>query len=350
MAEIVNTDNYYMRAAILQAEQGFGRTSPNPLVGAVIVKNSQIIGAGFHAQAGKPHAEINALNNCTELPGDAELFVTMEPCCTYGRTPPCTDAIIQAGIRRVCIGSIDPNPAHAGRGVEILRDAGIEVQTGVEKDVCDSMNSAFFKWITTKSPYVILKMAATLDGKIATAAGQSKWITGEAARQRVQRLRQWADAIMIGGNTARIDHPALTVRDIADWRQPRRIIVSQTLTAADVAVLLPLGVIPEVVSPAADKEWRQLMLGLGAENVTALLIEGGGELAAAVLNAGVVDLVEFHLAPKILGGRDSVPVVGGCNPVDLADATNLSDLKIEQSGDDLIITGCPVKHTASGKI
>jgi diaminohydroxyphosphoribosylaminopyrimidine deaminase/5-amino-6-(5-phosphoribosylamino)uracil reductase len=344
----MNSDNLYMREAIRQAEMAYGCTSPNPLVGAVVVKKSRIIGAGFHERAGKPHAEINALNNCTELPHGAELFVTMEPCSTYGRTPPCTDAIIQAGIRRVCVGSTDPNPLHAGRGLDILRDAGIEVRNGVEKNICDELNPAFFKWITTKTPFVILKMATTLDGKIATASGQSKWITGSEARQRVQRLRQWSDAIMVGGNTARIDHPSLTVRDIPDWRQPRRIIVSKKMTAEEAQEILPPGIAPEVVAPKDARHWRRLMHKFGDENITALLIEGGGELAAAVLHAGIVDIVEFHLAPKILGGRNSLPVIGGDNPHALDEAVKLCDIKIERAGDDIIVSGRPEKHSTTG--
>lgn len=343
MLEKNEQDRKYMCEAIRLAEIAFGRTSPNPLVGAVIVKGGHVIGSGYHEQAGKPHAEINALNNCSAHPGNAELYVTMEPCCTYGRTPPCTDAIIAAGLRRVVIGSTDPNPLHAGRGVEILRQAGIEVKVGVEVAACDAMNQAFFKWITSRIPMVILKMATTLDGKIATAGGKSQWITGEAARQRVQRLRQWADAVMIGGNTARADHPSLTVRGIPEWRQPRRIVVSRTLSVPEAAALLQPGEEPIVVNPDEGGGWCELMESLGAENISALLIEGGGELAASVLRAGVVDVVEFHYAPKILGGRGSIPVVGGADPMGLDAAFELSDLEVEKAGDDLIVRGKPCR-------
>ena len=331
----------YMKEAIALAEKAWGMTSPNPLVGAVIVKDGEIAGRGFHEQAGKPHAEINALADAGEVPPKADLYVTLEPCSTCGRTPPCTEAIIRAGIGRVFIGSLDPNPAHAGRGVDILKNAGIEVFTGIEKASCDAINEAFFKWITAKTPFVILKMAMTLDGKIATKDGLSKWITGPAARLRVQRLRQWADAILVGGNTARNDHPSLTVRDIPGWRQPRRLVASKTLTPEALKSLLPEGITPEIIRADNAAEWQAKMHHLGSENVTALLIEGGGELAAAVLDAGIVDKVEFHIAPKILGGRDSRPVIGGVNPLTLAEALSLKNISIERAGEDIIVIGYP---------
>ncbi len=331
----------YMKEAIALAEKAWGMTSPNPLVGAVIVKDGKVTGRGFHEQAGKPHAEINALADAGQSSPKADLYVTLEPCSTHGRTPPCTDAIIRAGVRRVFIGSLDPNPAHAGRGVNILNNAGIEVFTEIEKVSCDAINEAFFKWITAKRPFVILKMAMTLDGKIATESGQSKWITGPAARQRVQHLRQWADAILVGGNTARNDHPSLTVRDMHGWRQPRRLVASKTLTPEALKSLLPEGINPEVIRAACPAEWQAAMSRLGSENVTALLIEGGGELASTVLNAGIVDKVEFHIGPKILGGRNSRPVIGGANPLTLAEALALKNISIERAGEDIVVIGYP---------
>jgi diaminohydroxyphosphoribosylaminopyrimidine deaminase/5-amino-6-(5-phosphoribosylamino)uracil reductase len=337
----------YMLEAVALAEKAWGMTSPNPLVGAIIVKDGAVIGRGFHKQAGTPHAEINALADAGELPQKADLYVTLEPCSTYGRTPPCSEAIIRAGIGRVFIGSTDPNPVHAGRGAEILRNAGIEVITGIEQSACDALNEAFFKWITVKTPFVLLKMAMTLDGKIATENGQSKWITGPAARQRVQRLRQWADAILVGGSTARLDHPSLTVRDLPGWRQPRRLVASKTLTAEELKGLLPEGNIPEIIKAATPLEWQAEMCRLGSENVTALLVEGGGELAATVLAAGIVDKVEFHIAPKILGGRNSRPVVGGANPSSLAEALALKNISVSNIGEDIVITGYPGYHSVS---
>ena len=343
-----NDASKYMLEAVALAEQAWGMTSPNPLVGAVIVKDGAIIGRGYHKQAGTPHAEINALADADKHSRCADLYVTLEPCSTYGRTPPCTDAIIRSGIGRVFIGSTDPNPAHAGRGEEILRDAGIEVITGIEQAACDALNEAFFKWITNKMPFVLLKMAMTLDGKIATESGQSQWITGPEARLRVQHLRQWADAILVGGSTARKDHPSLTVRGIPGWRQPRRIVASKTLTAEELKTLLPEGEPAEIISAASPLEWLAVMRRLGSENVTALLIEGGGELAAEVIAAGIVDKVEFHIAPKILGGRNSRPVVGGTNPVSLAEALALKNISVSRISEDIVITGYPDYSDTSG--
>ena len=327
----------YMLEAVALAEKAWGMTSPNPLVGAIIVKDGAVIGRGFHKQAGTPHAEINALADAGELPQKADLYVTLEPCSTYGRTPPCTEAIIRAGIGRVFIGSTDPNPVHAGRGAEILRNAGIEVITGIEQSACDTLNEAFFKWITVKTPFVLLKMAMTLDGKIATENGQSTWITGPAARQRVQRLRPWADAILVGGSTARLDHPSLTVRDLPGWRQPRRLVASKTLTAEELKGLLPEGNIPEIIKAANPLEWQAEMCRLGSENVTALLVEGGGELIADLMKEGLVDRFLVFIAPKIVGGRDAKTAVEGSGTALIKDALVLKDMSVKRFKEDILI-------------
>ncbi len=329
-----------MTEALSLAKKAWGMTSPNPLVGAVVVKDGQIIGQGYHHRAGEPHAEVNALRDAGTAAAGADLYVTLEPCSTYGRTPPCTEAIINAKIRHVFVGALDPNPAHRGVGIEILRDAGLGVVDGVLKQECEKVNEAFFKWIVTRQPFVLLKMAMTLDGKIATVDGSSQWITGEAARERVQRFRQWADAIMVGGGTVRADRPGLVVREPQNWpRQPRRLVVSNSMTAAEAAELLQPGPEPEIIRASTPEEWREVMRKLGGENVTAILVEGGGELAASLLAAGVVDKVEFHIAPKILGGRDSRPVVGGENPLSLAEAVNLTGVKTKRIGDDIVVSG-----------
>jgi len=330
----------YMHQALELAQLAWGETSPNPLVGAIVVKNGRIIGRGHHRKAGTPHAEINALADCRYSPAGATLYVTLEPCSTHGRTPPCTDAIIKAGIKKVYIGCLDPNPNHAGRGVEILQQAGIEVVFPVMEQECRRLNEAFFKWITTREPFVILKMAMTLDGRIATVNGNSQWVTGPEARERVQTLRQWADAVMVGGETARLDRPGLNVRCKPDWeKQPRRIIVSRRIRPEEAEALLQPGVRPEVIAPQTPEEWHIEMSRLGSEGVTALLIEGGGELAGTVLQAGIVDKVEFFIAPKILGGRDSRCVVGGENPLSLSEAMNLDRVEIETIGNDLRVSG-----------
>lgn len=334
----------FMLEAVALAKKAWGQTSPNPLVGAVIVKAGKIVGCGYHHRAGEAHAEINALKAAGRAACGADIYVTLEPCSTTGRTPPCTDAIIKAKLKTVYIGSVDPNPAHRGNAVKLLQAAGIKVICDIAKVVCDQLNEAFFCWITTGKPFVLLKMAMTLDGKIATANGNSQWITGSIARERVQRLRQWADAIMVGGNTARTDQPSLTVRNVEHWSpQPRRIIVSHKLSSSDLKQLLPPGGQLETTAPNDTASWHAYLKHLGNNGITALLIEGGGELAAEVIAAGIVDKVEFHIAMKILGGRDSRPVVGGSNPLALTEAIQLKAIQTEQLGDDLAISGYPTK-------
>ncbi|QSH40516.1 bifunctional diaminohydroxyphosphoribosylaminopyrimidine deaminase/5-amino-6-(5-phosphoribosylamino)uracil reductase RibD [Lentisphaerota bacterium ZTH] len=337
---VTDLDKRYMLEAVALAKKAWGMTSPNPLVGAVIVKDGRIVGTGYHACAGEPHAEVNAIQNAGNETEAADIYVTLEPCSTHGRTPPCTKAIIAAGIKRVYIGSTDPNPKHAGNGIKILRKAGIEVITDVETAACDSINEAFFKWVTTGKPFVILKMAMTLDGKIATVGGQSKWITGPAARAHVQRLRKWSDAIMVGGNTLREDRPSLTVREEPPWsRQPLKLIASNSMQNSELHEYFPADKTARIISADLIEDWNSIMLQLGSEEITALLIEGGGEFAAAVLAARVVDKVEFHVAPKILGGRNSRPVIGGPDPEDLSLARELSDVTVKRAGEDIIISG-----------
>lgn len=342
-----NRDKQHMLRALSLAKKGFGKTSPNPLVGAVIVKQGKIIGEGYHQRAGTPHAEINAIADAGDKKcRDATLFVTLEPCSTVGRTPPCTDAIIAAKFAKVVIGCLDPNPAHSGAAVKILKNAGMEIIVGIEEPKCRELNDAFFHWIKTARPYVLLKMAMTLDGKIATSSGESKWITGPTARKRVQQLRKWADAIMIGGETARTDKPSLNVRsakspdcELRNWPQPERIIASGSLTAEHASRLLPAGKPLIVINAKTRGEWLKTLKKLGKRNITALLVEGGGELAASMLQAGVINKVEFHIAPKILGGKQSRPVVGGADPGSLAEAWNLQNVKVRKLGDDISVSG-----------
>lgn len=333
------TTEKYMLQALELAKKAWGQTSPNPMVGAVVVKDDEIIGRGYHHRAGEAHAEVNALRDAGEKAKGANIYVTLEPCSTFGRTPPCTQAIIDAGIKKVFVGSVDPNPAHAGKGLEILKGAGIETVSGIAKEACDKLNETFFHWITTGKPFVILKMAMTLDGKIATAEGKSKWITGPAARKHVQHLRKWCDAIMIGGETVRKDSPGLIVRDTKKlWKQPLKLIATRSMNDNDLLEYFP-DKSARAISLDSSDQWHDLLTELGRENITALLIEGGGELAAETLNAGIVDKIEFHIAPKILGGKDSRPVVGGKNPITLDEAKFLRDYKLEIVGDDIIISG-----------
>ena len=328
-----------MLEALHLARQAWGQTAPNPMVGAVVVKDGMIVGRGYHHKAGTPHAEVHALNDAGALAKDATIYVTLEPCSTYGRTPPCTEAIKAAGIKRVVAACEDFNAKHAGNGFAILREAGIEVKVGVCEKAAIELNKAFFSYITRKRPYVLLKMAMTLDGKIATASGDSKWITGAAARSRVQELRRWCDCIMVGGETLRLDRPGLVVREPADWQQQPLKIIYTTMPQAEVAGYFPDDNSVMTATASTAGEWQELLLELGKRDITALLLEGGGNLAAAALKAGIVDEVEFHIAPKILTGRNSRSVVSGSDPLKLAEALNLDKLTVKRAGADLLISG-----------
>ncbi len=331
---VAMNDEFYMLRAAELAQRALGNTTPNPIVGAVIVRNGEIIGEGWHTKAGAPHAEIEAIRSAEgkELEG-ATIYVTLEPCSSWGRTPPCTDAIIRNKFSRVVIGCLDPNPKHAGKAVEILRGQGIEVTSGVAEKHCLKLNEAFFKWVTTGKPFVLLKMASTLDGRIATHNGNSQWITGPEARARVQNLRQWADAVMVGGGTFRTDSPRLTVRDENGntLKTPHRIVVSNSK--------LELSEGWEQVSLNTSADWENYLSELGKRPFVSLLLEGGGELAASALNAGIVDKIEFHYAPKILGGSGSRPVAGGPDPQTLAEALTVEDMEIVRLGPDFAVTG-----------
>ena len=323
-------DIRWMKKALSEAVKGWGTTSPNPMVGAVIVRRGVLLGAGHHVKAGSAHAEVNAIAACgrKSLRG-ATIYVTLEPCCTYGRTPPCTEAIIRSGITRVVFGTTDPNPKHAGRAAEILRSHGIQVDFPVCEEACRRLNEPFFKWITTGKPYVLLKMAQTLDGKIATAGGQSQWITGEIARKRVQKLRLRADAVMAGAETFRLDSPRFTVRksDGTVIKTPRRIIVTSHPEKFQREGF-------EFVSLPKKKDWDGFLKKLGSGNATFLLIEGGGNLAASALAAHAVDRIEFHIAPKILGGAHSRTSVGGPDPLSLDSSIRLREAEIHKLGPD----------------
>lgn len=332
-----NTE-FYMARALQLAGKAFGQTSPNPMVGSVVVKNGVIIGEGWHKKAGTAHAEVNALLDAGSETTGADIYVTLEPCSTHGKTPPCTEAIINAGIKKVFIGCLDPNPSHAGIAVSILEKHGIEVESRILENECQQLNEHFFHWITTGTPFVILKMAMTLDGKIATKSGQSQWITSADSRGFVQKLRQLSDAIMVGGETIRHDNPSLTVREPVNWaNQPKRVILSRS-TDFNPNFKIYSNQQPIFFNPE-KQSWSQFLAVLGASGVTCLLIEGGGEVAAAALMAQVVNKVHFMIAPKILGGRDSRSVVGGDSPDSLEDALELKKSSCSRFGQDFMITG-----------
>lgn len=338
----------WMRLAIEEAQKGYGFVSPNPLVGAVIVKEGKILGKGYHHQCGMPHAEVEAVRDA-EANGysceGSEIYVTLEPCCTYGKTPPCTELICSRKFKFVSIGTLDPNPAHAGRAMKIFDEHGISYEVGVCEKECRDLNRIFFKYITSNRPYVLLKMGVTLDGKIACANGCSKFITGEIARQRVQYLRRGFDAIMVGANTIRQDLPTLFARNDDGSlfeRKMKRFIATTSLNQNDLEVLY--GNVEsvsdfETVDVSTPQKWDAFLAALADRKITSLFLEGGSELAASALNANIVDRVEFHIAPKIMGGKDSISAVGGISPIDLSNLCTLENVQVMQLGNDIAVAG-----------
>ena len=324
----------YMRLAIQLARQGCGWVNPNPMVGAVIVKDGKIIGQGYHKKYGEPHAERNALANCQTSTSGATLYVTLEPCCHHGRTPPCTEAIIESGISRVVVGSSDPNPLVAGKGIAILHSHGIEVIENVAKNECNRLNESFFHYIQSRTPYVVMKYAMTMDGKIATGTGKSQWITGSAARRRVHEDRHRYSAIMAGVGTVLTDDPMLTCR-LENSRNPLRIICDTSLrtplqakivTTNDTAPTLIATAVTDtnrhqpylnagceiMVLPQKDNhiDLNSLMQRLGEKQIDSLLLEGGGTLNWSALQSGIVNKVQAYVAPKLFGGSGKTPVEG----------------------------------------
>ncbi len=334
-------DIKFMRRALMLAKKGWGRTSPNPMVGAVIVKDNTIIGEGWHKKAGEAHAEINAINDADQVVSGSTLYVTLEPCSSHGKTLPCTDAIINAKIKRVVIATLDPNPKHQGKAINLLAGKGIKVTVDVEKEKGQELNEAFFCWIQYKRPYVLLKMAMTLDGKIATKNGISQWISCQTSRSKVQRIRQWADAIMVGAETIRVDNPQLKVRRPKNWQnQPKRIVVSKSQNfGSSTYVIDDKNNSAEIVSFNTVDEWHKYFKQLGKENITSLLVEGGGELAGQLVHYNLIDKIAIFIAPKLLGGKDSRTVIGGFNPESLIGAKTINDMKFTRSGSDFLITG-----------
>ncbi len=380
----ISDDVRFMRQAIDLAKRGIGWTNPNPLVGAVIVKDGRIIGEGWHKRYGDAHAERNALNACNESPDGASVYVTLEPCSHTGKQPPCADALIDAHIRRVVIGSHDPNPLVSGQGIERLCAAGVKVDTGVEQTACDELNPAFFHYITTQQPFVVAKWAMTADGHIATRTGDARWVSGEESRNDVHELRHQYAAIMVGVNTVIADDPLLTSRRAHDEtaNQPLRIVCDTHLrippnctlvrsTAEGQAKLLiatgmkasadgiathtedKLDAYNSAAAKIKDLEAAgvrvvhlplddthhvsliALMNLLGEEGIASALPEGGPCLHAAALSAGIVQRVVVYLAPKIIGGTDALVPVGGNGCVCMADALCLRKPRIKRFGNDI---------------
>lgn len=352
--------NEFMQRAIALAVKGTGLVAPNPLVGAVIVKNGRIIGEGYHAKYGSLHAERHALSCCTESPEGADIYVTLEPCCHYGKQPPCTEALIDAGIKRVFVGSYDPNPLVSGKSSEILRNAGIEVTYEVMKEECDRLNPFFFYYITHKMPYVICKYAMSADGKIACGNGSSKWVTGESARADVQKTRKAVSAIMVGIDTVLADDPSLLCH-MDDPVHPVRVVCDTNLripmdcqlvrTAKDSPVivmtasadtdkakkLMEKGV--KVMSVPVKKghtDIAEVFRILGETGLTSLLLEGGAKLHAAALESGLVCEIQAYIAPKIVGG-DGLSPIGAMGISDMALALQLPEPEISTFDGDILL-------------
>lgn len=357
------TDEEYMREALRAAENARGRTSPNPMVGAVIVRGGRIVATGWHREAGTPHAEVHALRMAGELAKGATLYVTLEPCAHYGRTGPCAKAVVEAGIARVVIALKDPNPLVAGKGIAILEEAGIEVRCGVLAREAARLNEAFLKWIETGLPLVAMKTAMSLDGKIATYTGASQWITGPEARQRVHEYRDVYDGILAGIGTVLADNPSLTARLPEGGKNPVRIIadsmarmpleakiltdgaartiiaVTEEAPAHRVEALKAAGAEIIVAGPGPQVDMALLMKKLGEQEITSVFVEGGGTVNFSMLKAGLVDKVYAFVAPKIIGGREAKTPVEGDGFATLEEAVELTALEAQTIGRDVLLTG-----------
>ena len=360
------SDTLYMQEALKLARKGLGQTSPNPMVGAVVVRDNEIVGRGWHPGAGQPHAEIFALKEAGELALDSELFVTLEPCNHQGKTPPCTEAIIRAGVRRVVIGTKDPNPAVTGRGAERLESSGIRVTTGLLEEECRRLNEAWNKYITTGLPFVTLKAAASLDGRIATRTGHSQWITNEKSRAYVHQLRAAHDAILIGIGTLLKDNPRLTARRPGrETVRPYRIVLDSLLrTPLDFNIfgddgrkkmllatrqhdekklapyrekvkeilILPTNDLGQIDFPALLRE-------LADRHITSVLIEGGSEINGSALDNRIIDKICFFYAPILVGGRGSLGMISGTGVETITKALPVRSLTIRHFDDDLCLEG-----------
>ncbi|MEK6646919.1 MAG: bifunctional diaminohydroxyphosphoribosylaminopyrimidine deaminase/5-amino-6-(5-phosphoribosylamino)uracil reductase RibD [Candidatus Firestonebacteria bacterium] len=372
-------DEKFMELALRQAEKGLGNTSPNPAVGAIVVKNGKIVGRGYHKYAGGFHAEVNALKEAGYRSKGATLYVTLEPCAHYGKTPPCTDVIIKSKIKKVVIAMKDVNPIVCGKGIKKLKNAGIKVEEGLLKDKAYKLNEAYIKYITTKIPYVILKAGQSIDGKIATTNGESKWITGEESRMLVQKLRFCVDAIMVGINTVLKDNPNLIVYPISErseWyraqvklnkhkRKLLRVILDSNLKiplSANVLKISPCAKTLIVTGLDVPKQklirikktgsdvlqvklcngkikFKNLLKKLGRLEITSILIEGGGEVNASAIEEKIVDKALFFISPKIIGGRNAKTSIEGNGIKELKNAIALQDISVEKIDEDVLIEG-----------
>jgi diaminohydroxyphosphoribosylaminopyrimidine deaminase/5-amino-6-(5-phosphoribosylamino)uracil reductase len=366
----MNNDEKYMKMALDLAVKGCGNTTPNPVVGAVVVKEGRVVGKGYHKAAGTAHAEVHAINDAGKRAKQATLYVTLEPCNHTGRTPPCTQKILEAEISRVVVAMKDPNPHVRGDGVGYLEANGVSVTSGVMQSEAEKINEVFVKYIQTRQPFVILKCAATLDGQLATRTGDSKWVTGKKARQYVHELRHAVDAIMVGIETVRKDDPSLTTRlENGTGKDPVRVILDTQLSIPEQAKILQLDsqavtiVVTGDLSSEPDRlrkkdrleeqgarvlqaplkenriDLEKLMKLLGGMQITSILIEGGGRVAASSFSAGIVDKIMFFYAPKILGGNDGIPICSGPGPDLMKDSMPIRDVNLERLGEDILVEG-----------
>ncbi|MBV9298146.1 MAG: bifunctional diaminohydroxyphosphoribosylaminopyrimidine deaminase/5-amino-6-(5-phosphoribosylamino)uracil reductase RibD [Verrucomicrobia bacterium] len=335
---MVDLDKHYMRLALRQARRGLGKTSPNPAVGAVLVRDGVILGTGWHRHPGGPHAEVDVLSALPrrELAAGATLYVTLEPCSTTGRTPPCTEAIIAAKIGRVVLGAIDVNPKHQGRGLEQLRRAGIAITTGVLEEESGLLNVGFNKWITTGMPWVIAKFAQSLDGRITRPAGEPRWLSNDQSFRMVQQLRATVDAILVGAETVRRDNPRLTVRTSAPGVQPWRIVVTRS------------GNLPTDATIFTDEfrdrtlvchgiGWLEAFRDLGTRGITRLLVEGGGDVLGQLHDLQLIDEAWCFLTPMLTGGNK--PSFGGTGVQRTEDASRFHHIRYRRMGNDVLVTG-----------
>jgi len=354
-------DIRYMRMALHLAEKASGRTSPNPMVGAVLVRSGKVIASGYHRRAGGDHAEIDALKRAGRKARGATLYLNLEPCSHYGRTPPCADALIAAKIKRVVAGMADPNPLVSGRGFRCLRQAGVQVHSGVMEAECRKLNEAFIKYITRGLPFVLLKAAASLDGKTATANGSSRWVTGRAARRRVHELRNRYDAVVVGVGTVIADNPQLTCR-IPGGRNPVRIVLDprlripltsrmlteqgSTIVVANLgapqrkaARLERLGAeVWRIPSRRDEMSFAAVLKKIAEREMVSVMIEGGAITAGLALAAKVVDKIAFFYAPKIVGG-DGLPILSEIGTKDMSQSRPVKRVEVERIGDDILLTG-----------
>ena len=329
-----------MRAALAEARKGLGQTSPNPAVGAVVVRNGKIVSRGHHRRAGLPHAEIECLKKFDQRSSGAALYLTLEPCSTVGRTPPCTDAIIASGIKEVVLGAIDPNPRHAGRGITQLRDAGVQVREGILGDECATLNEAFNKWVQTRRPFVIAKCGMSLDGRLTRSPNESQWLTSSRARAHAREQRALVDAILIGAETLRRDNPRLTIRGgNTKAKQPWRVVVSRSGKLPRNAKLFTDRYADRTLI-YTGKSLEAVLDELGEKEITSVLIEGGGEVLGQALDARLIDKVHIYLAPILTGA----PILAfpGAGAASTGEALHLKQLTYQRIGDDVLIMGYPI--------